>query len=247
MRRVYVALVMCVMASCADAGGANVSIPVFARGAEPTPFVAGTWTVTLAQAEVVFGPLWLCAAEGDQASCETARMVNLNAFTVNLLESEAQPVGALQGVEGSVGTYWFDYGVVSLLTQDEPLILPPAEALGGSVRLIGTAQKGGLVVAFDILLTVSQTAGNVERGVPVVRRASDDIAHIVDSSTQELGVEFDPSLIFVSVNFDDLAGVTDVVVRDNSSTETAQIASAVRQALQGRAVPRFIWVQEPRN
>lgn len=240
----WLAFLLWTSVGCADTGGGQVAFDLQAEGATANEFEVGAWTLRLSEARLVFGPLWLCAAQGEQASCETARAEFLDAAVVDLLDPQTQALGTMTGSEGFVGTYWFDYGVVSLLGQDEPLVLPAAAQTGGSVFIAGVAQSADAQVAFEATVTLSQSANGVENGVPVVRRASEEIRHVLDANTRSLLLRFDAAQIVQGIDFDALAGQDVVSITEPPTPETAQAVSALRVALQGAAVPAFDWKEE---
>ncbi len=232
---------LALIAGCADAGGGRISFALHAAGTASNQAQAGVWNITFDEAALAFGPLWLCAADGEQASCETARAEYLDAAIIDLLDPSSHELGEVTGTEGFVGSFGYDYGFVSLLTDTEPLALPAAQALEGSVRLVGRATKGTREVEFTAVLSLSQSEVDIEPGVPVVRRASEDARHVIDQNTTRLDLRFDPAVLVKKVDFELLSEQTNVVISQPATPQNAQAVAALRLALQNEAVPALQW------
>lgn len=185
-----------VSVSCVDAGQSRVSVPLTARGTEPAGAVmtVGDVPMTLARADLAFGPLYLCPGNTAGELCETARLEWLDAAVVDTLDPGDQVLGQLEGVSGEVRSWMYDLGLSSQLTVEAPVVLPAAESLGGvSFVLEGEVTFAGQTVPVRASVAVQQT-DDTELGVPVVRKSgSDPFGHDVQSSNETLSVAFDPS------------------------------------------------------
>ncbi len=150
-------------------------------------------SITVTRADLAFGPLYLCPGAQAGALCDTARLEWLDAAVVDALRDEPAAVGTLAGATGTVRSWMFDYGITSLLTREEPLVLPAAESLGdASVVLEGEADVAGVIVPFEAKVVVRQAPGT-ERGLPVLRKSSSELfEHDVTRGDEALVVRFDP-------------------------------------------------------
>ncbi len=188
-------LALMLAAACTpDSGQEYVEVPLFVAGtdqSEPLLDQAGV-ELTLSRAQLAFGPLYLCAGAQAGDSCETARLEWLDSAVVDLLSEDANRVGRLQGVTGSVNSWMFDLGISSQLTTLTPVVLDAAEQLGDvSLRLEGTASSSGSELDFSAHVAV-QRAAEGEQGLPVVRRSQNEaFAHDVQPDERGLVVRFD--------------------------------------------------------
>lgn len=193
------------LAGCVDDPQGTASVPLLVAGTTVDgPFPgAGDWTIALDTAELAFGPLYLCAGAQAGELCDTARAEWLDSAVVDALSPTPVEVGALGGVTGPVRSWMYDLGIASLLTRQDPLALDAAEELGGnSVRLIGTATRGDDAIPFTAELPIRQEEGN-ERGVSVVRKASNDpFDHEIVGSGEQLTVVFDARPWLSAVEFE---------------------------------------------
>ena len=164
--------------------------------------------ITLERADVAFGPLYLCAGFQAGELCDEALAEWRDAVVVDALDPSTHGVGEMNALTGTARSYMFDYGITSLLTQEDPLVLPAAESLGpASARLEGRVEVDGQSFAFTARVRVEQGA-DVEQGVPVVRSAASSgfEAPILDAGRSRLEVRFDPRAWFASADF---AGLTE--------------------------------------
>ncbi len=190
-------------AACAETSQQRVQLPLEVVGTEATaPIEAlGGVPVTLTRADLAFGPLYLCAATQAGELCETARLEWLDTVVVDARSSAPQPAGHLYGVSGVVQSWMYDLAISAQLTQEQPFVLPAAEALGGhSLVLVGTAVVSGITLPFRAEVPVQQTSAT-ELGVPVVRKSStDEFFHDVTGAEQALQVRFDPATWLAGVD-----------------------------------------------
>jgi hypothetical protein len=238
----------CLFAACAEAGQTAVEVPLYAAGSDvgdAFPVASGV-PVTLARAELAFGPLYLCAGSQAGELCDTARLEWLESTIVDLLDSQARTPGELVGVTGRVRSYMYDLGLTSVLTQANPLVLPAAEELGGvSIVLEGSADVAGVAVPFSAAVPIQQTT-ETELGAPVIRKRSDEtFAHEVTQGEPGLLLEFDPRPLLENVDFaaliaeqgDACAVGCEAPLRIQPDTQAYR---AIRNAAFG-ARPRFTW------
>jgi len=237
-----IAIVCCLLSTaCVDTGATRTDIALSVAGTEvDAPFIVDTdWQVSLDSADLAFGPLWLCAGTQAGELCDTARAEWLDSVVIDALDPATKSAGMLDGLTGRVHSWMFDLGIVSLLTQQQPVQLDAASALGGnSVRLSGTATRGTDVIAFDVELRVQQEE-DTEQGVAVVRSASAAaFDHELTGSGEALTVRFDPRPWLDAVDFDQFCDATgcasDVVFEPDS-----QAWRAVRNQLVAGKRPAF--------
>jgi hypothetical protein len=206
VRRILALLVLGVL-GCVDVGAGQVSVPLHVAGtaiAEPIVGHDGA-LIDLDRAELAFGPIYLCAGAQAGSLCETARLEWLDAVVVDVLDPAAVEAGELRGVEGTVRSWMFDLGLVSLLTQNQPLIMAAAAELGGvSLRLEGRARLGELELPFAMAVIVAQDE-QTEAGVPVIRKStSDAFNHDVRAGEPGLLVRFDAGPWVTQIDFGSL-------------------------------------------
>lgn len=232
-------LLSCVLfTACIDSSQRPIELPLRLSGTAPAgPIAAGDWTVNLNEARLAFGPLYLCAGVQAGTLCETARAEWLGTAVVDALSETQIEAGRLHGVSGPVRSYMYDLSIVSLLTQQSPVVLEAAAALGGSSLILrGTATRGADVVRFGIDLPVRQEAGT-EIGVSVVRKSgSEPFSHELTGDEAGLLIRFDAGAWVSQIDFAVLPPGPPVTLAEGS-----QGYRAIRGALVSGARPRFDW------
>lgn len=190
--------------ACVDTGIDSVEIPLALAGTAPPSSVTtrSGWDVTLMEAELAVGPVMLCASTNAGELCDRARAEWLESSVVDLLDDEPQWAGALVGSRGMVRSLMFDFGYTSLLTQVEPVELSAARALGGSLRLVGSAERQGVHVDFDGVVAI-KTSNETEQGVPLMR-ATVSPAHELTADSS-LVLRFDAEPWIAALDFDSAA------------------------------------------
>lgn len=191
------------LVGCAETSQERVQLALEVAGTEPTAPIEtlGGVPVTLTRADLAFGPLYLCAGAQAGELCETARLEWLDTVVVDGLSGAPQPAGELFGVSGVVQSWMYDLAISAQLTQEQPIVLDAAEALGGhSLVLEGTAVVSGITLPFRAEVPVQQTSAT-ELGVPVVRKSTtDEFFHDVTGTEQALQVRFDPATWLAGVD-----------------------------------------------
>jgi hypothetical protein len=123
------------LVSCGDTGRDYVELPLYAQGTDARPVSVPSGTLTLSQADVLVGPLYLCATESaESALCETALAEHLELISVDALDASSAPVGELSATTGTVRSAFFDYGLSWLLTKPGPAF-PDSAPFRNSARL----------------------------------------------------------------------------------------------------------------
>lgn len=240
----------CMLSSCLDTGLDDVRIPLRLAGTTlDAPFpVRGGWQVELERAELAFGPLTLCAGARPGGFCDTARAEWLDSAVVDVLSTEPSHVGELRGSGGTVRSSMYDLGIVSLLTEGQPLVLPAAEALGGnSVRLAGRAARDGAAIRFTAQVRIGETDG-MASGFPAIRLAStpDQVRELGEPGLA-LSVRFDARPWLENVDFDGLLASDECQPECPDPlgfAEGSQPHRAVRTDIEGGSRPAFEWSSE---
>ena len=203
-RGLVASLLLACASACVDVGVEEVEVPLHVAGTAVAGPIAGKAgaSVELDEAELAFGPLYLCAGSQAGELCETARLEWLDAVALDALDPTPVAAGSLTGLAGPVRSWMFDLGVVSLLTQTDPLVLAAAAQLGGaSVRLAGRAEVEGVSIPFTVAVVIRQEEEN-EQGIPVVRKSTNDaFSHEVGPGEAGLLVRFDPRPWVTEIDF----------------------------------------------
>jgi hypothetical protein len=189
---------------CVDSGPTEIEVPLYVAGTAIEGAIAGQdgAQIELDRAELAFGPIYLCAGTQAGELCETARLEWLDAIAFDVRDPTAIEAGPLRGLEGTVRSWMFDLGIVSLLTQEDPLLLPAAEQLGdASLRLEGRADVDGVVIRFSVKLVVQPEQGT-ELGVPVIRKSNSEVfEHELDAGEPGLLIRFDAAPWVAEIDF----------------------------------------------
>jgi hypothetical protein len=193
-RRLLSHLVLALGVGCTQSAQEPVRFELRARGGSASAELADGALLTLSRAELAFGPFYLCAGAQAGPNCETALTEWRDSRVLDLLEPSAVTLGELTGYSGRALSYMHDCGIVSLLTQDEPLLLGAAEDLDGhSAVLEGEADltiDGAPDVPFRFELRLASSS-EADRGQPVVRSSPGEFDAIIDASTTRLTTTFD--------------------------------------------------------
>jgi hypothetical protein len=219
---------------CGDTGRSFVSFPMLAESAQGGPFAAGDFEVTLARAEVGFGPVYFCATRAaDAALCPTAVAESRATASVDLLDPDPQRLGTVDATTGMVRSAMFDYGISWLLPAPDPEPSPRAPD-GHSARFAGEARSAGLTVPFEVDIdVVPRSAGDA--AVPGLR-----VEFAVIDGPQSLRVRFDPAGWFRAVDFERLAAAAEdgepVRIERNS-----QAYEAIVIGMTSAALPELTW------
>jgi len=167
--------------------------------APPCECGSGDWEVTLEQADVAFGPLYLCASvRAGPELCPESIAEMLDVGVVDALDPAPVLLGAGQALTGRAQSAMWDYGRSWLLTQTE--VVPDPRAPGGhSLVLRGTATKGPTSFRFaaDVDVDASEAGLYGVQSAPVTR----DFAGPYES----LSVRFDPGAWVSGIDFDAVA------------------------------------------
>lgn len=243
-RRGELLVVLAATAACTTSGTREVSVALEVAGtAVDEPFEGRDgWSVALERADVAFGPLYLCSGRQAGELCDTARAEWLDTVVVDALDPRPHAAGVLEGSTGFVRSWMYDHAITSLLTQEQPLVLAAADALGGSSLVVrGRANRDGVTVDFRAEIAIQQEE-ETERGVPVVRKStSDDFEHELTGGERALLVRFDPRSWLSGIDFTGAAGESaenaDIVFEPDS-----QGFRSIRNDVVAGPRPTFTWI-----
>ena len=214
---------------CIDTSIQTTSVGLRLAGTDvATPFEGRNGAIIeLTRAELAFGPLYLCSGSQAGALCDEAVAEWRDAAVIDALDGGAGEVGAMNALTLTARSYMYDHGIVSLLTQDEPLVTEAAESLGpASVRVEATVSVDSVAVPIALAVRVQQSA-DAEQGVPVVRSGESDGFEVplAEGGATRLTVRFDPRGWLGGADFTDLVERADCAVRPSELT----CAGAVEQ------------------
>ncbi len=167
--------------------------------AAPCACDAGEWQVTLEQADVAFGPLYLCASERAEPDlCPESLAEMLEVGVIDALDPTPVLLGEGQAFTGRAQSAMWDYGRSWLFTQS--VVRPDPRAPGGhSLVLRGTATKGPTSFRFAADVDVDAS----EAGLYGVQSAP--VARDFTGPYESLSVRFDPGAWVSSIDFDAVA------------------------------------------
>jgi hypothetical protein len=231
------ALALLVLASCGGSTGLEmVGYPLSARGGA-APFTAGGWEITVDEAQVGFGPLYLCASNAATAElCEPAVAEFAASATVDALAAQPQPLGEVRGFSGTVHSALYDYAF-SWPGEAPPKAQPGAPG-GHSVRSRVTARQGERVlhVLAELDLRPQQ---------PATRTVQMRVPDQVQSSALRLELQFDPAAWWRDVDFEALSalGPEVTIPPADGAAPIAQARSVLITALTSAHRPAFVWNQ----
>ncbi len=192
------------LAGCIDTVQREARVELKLAGTDISKPFAGRdgASISLSRAQLAFGPLTLCAGREAGDLCDDALAEWRESAVVDALDPEPKRAGELVGITGSTRSYMYDLGIVSLLTQQQPVPLAAARELSGhSVWLEGTVELRGRTVPFRARLAMAQSELSA-RGVPIVRKSpSERFAQRITAEGQQLLIRFDPRDWVVSVDF----------------------------------------------
>jgi hypothetical protein len=234
MRKVAI-LLLAAAAGCTGSTNLEpVEYALAARSLSGPTFTASGWDITLDDARLGFGPLYLCASlSAAPEFCETAVAELIDVVTIDLESTAANEVGRIRGISDTVHTALYDYGI-TWRAGSAPVTAPDAPE-GHALVMRGTAQSGTTSVGFEILLDLApqQPASYAALARIPERRQSND-------TRLELG--FDPSLWLAGVDFAALAALGQPVVTIRLADPAG---SVVATALTSTARPTFTWIDVP--
>jgi hypothetical protein len=231
------AALLCLLAGCGgDTGQARVRIEAAARGTARDSITVGETRFHLTRADVAFGPVYFCATEGAQVElCQVALAELLETVTLDGLDSEARPFGALDATTGSVHSALFDYGISWLLTRSAPASNPGAPG-GHSAILEGEAENESGPLRFSARIDIEP----LSRGDAAVnaRRTS---VEITASPAPRLIVSLDPYQWLARIDVEELFALDVDADGEVVLGPEDQAYQAIVQGMTNRAPLAFEW------
>lgn len=231
-------LVLAIVASlapgCVEPGRTSVRLPVQGAGTGTRTFVVRDATVTLDDARIAWGPAYFCTTPfADFDLCPTALAEVTSVGTIDALDATPQALGTLSGIDGTVRSAMFDYGISWLLPAADPAPDPGAVDGRHSAHFAGTAERNGVRTRFVIDVDVVPSASGISaaHGVPV--------RHRLAARPDALTLRFDPEVLFGGSDFAELETLPgDPVVVPESSTLYQSVVIAFSSA----STPTFEWM-----
>jgi hypothetical protein len=239
---VLASLTATLVTSCGDTGQTRTSFPLAAAGTAAEPVTVGDWDVTVREARLAFGPVYLCSAQNAGLdSCARAAAEHLGATSFDALSPTPTPMGTMSATTGvTVLSGMWDYGRSWRLSETEPR--PLAGAVDGAhsavIELVATHHGDGVERVYRLVLDVD--GGTQPSGSTATRARL--TAHEITAREPGLVVRFDPTLWASMIDYDALARLEapspgapiDVPADDMAS-------SALQTALTVTALPSFEW------
>ena len=226
---------LALLSACGDTGQVRLSYPIVARGVSAAAFQAGDWTVTLDEAQLLFGPVFFCASVIAAADlCPSAQAEFTEVAVINLLDPNPQALGEVNSIEGVINSLIFDYGVTWFVSQDSPQLVSN-ELNGQSAIFSGAAaHPDGRTLEFsaDLLIAPSIRGGfAVQLGGTKAEILSDDV---------QVEVAFDVTSWWAKIDFEVLAasGEPRVIIVPGSTAHSSLIIS-----MTANDTPSFEWSQ----
>ena len=230
------------LSACGETGQSRTTFPIAAAGNAPETIAVGEWDVTVREARLAFGPVYLCESQNaGLESCANAAAEHLAATTFDALSEVPTPMGTMTGTSGAtVLSGMWDYGRSWRLSETTPR--PLAGAVDGSrsavIEIVARHRADDDERAYRFELDVdgrSQPSGSTAVRARLV-------AHELAAIEPGLVVRFDPTLWASMIDYDALAllpepwpGATVVVPADHAAS------SALTTALTTTALPTFDW------
>ena len=222
------------LSSCGETGRDQIEIPLATRGTAAREVSVLDGRLLLSEAQVSFGPLYLCATESaESALCGTALAEQLSVLSIDALSEDTTPAPALAGTTGTVRSAFFDYGMSWLLTQAGPAW---AAGLEHSARLRFSARGDDgseleVLAEIDIApLSPGDAAVNGRKTEHTLRPRGDALTVVLDANRWLERVRI--AELFAL----DPDGDGHVVLSPES-----QAYEAILQGMSARFPPRFAW------
>jgi|GEM_PF-1130667 len=249
-------LLALLLTACGETGQDSYPLRVEGTGTTTPPFVvparlpascaapcacdAGDWQVTLEQADVAFGPLYLCASERAEPDlCPESLAEMLEVGVIDALDPTPVLLGEGQAFTGRAQSAMWDYGRSWLFTQT--VVRPDPRAPGGhSLVLRGTATKGSTSFRFaaDVDVDASEAGLYGVQSAPVLR----DFA----GPRESLQVQIDAGAWVSRIDFDGVAcGRASDSEADVTLTRTSIAYNAIYGAMTNARLPTIVGQSSP--
>ncbi|MES1208319.1 MAG: hypothetical protein ABUS79_20475 [Pseudomonadota bacterium] len=212
-------------------GLSPVTYPFVARGSDAAPFTTNGWAITVDDARVGIGPLYLCASQSASADlCGTAVAEFAATAVVDATRTDSQPLGEITGFDGTVHSALYDFAF-SWPDERGARALPGAPD-GHSAMLAVTARKGDRTLRVRAALDIAPQQ-------PRAHAVQARLAATPQTAALRLEITVSASAWWRHVDFDalSLAAADDIVLPALSDTSADDPAAApdVRAAAGARA------------
>lgn len=228
------------LTSCGDTGGDYVDVPLYVQGSAAREVSVPAGTLTLSEAQVSLGPLYLCATESaESALCETALAEHLDLLVLDALDDSVARIGELSATTGTVRSGFFDYGMSWLLTKPAPAF-PESASFKHSARLRFKAVRADgseldVRAELDIApLSPGDAAVNGLRTEQRIGKQELALTLVLDANTWLSRIQIDA---LSALDTDGDGRVT--------LTPDSQPYEAIFQGMTARTPPRLVWSEGP--
>lgn len=228
------------LSACTDTGQSRTTFPISAAGHAPETIAVGDWDVTVREARVAFGPVYLCESQNAGLdACASAAAEHLSATSFDALSDAPTPMGTMTGTSGAtVLSGMWDYGRSWRLSETEPRAL--AGAVDGShsavIEISAVRRVDDLERVYRFTLDVD--GGTQPSGTTATRARLTE--HQLVANEPGLVVRFDPTLWASMLDYDAL-----VLLSPGSGTVAldadAPESNALVIALTTTGLPSFEW------
>jgi hypothetical protein len=226
----------CALGSCGETGRSYVDVPLYVAGTSARDVSVPSGILTLTSAQVLLGPLYLCATESAEiALCETAIGEHLDLLLIDALEEDAVSVGRLSATTGSVRSAFFDYGMSWLLTKPRPAFPDDAPlSHSASLRFSAQGDDGSVLdVRADIDIAPLSPGDAAVNGRKTEQR--------IDAEPPTLTLQLDANSWLARVRMAELLALDEDGDGQVTLTPDSQPYEAILQGMTARTPPSFVW------
>ncbi len=222
--------------ACGDTGRERVEIALAVQGSAAREVDVEGGTLRLQEAQVMIGPLYLCAtASAESALCEIALGEQLAPLAVDALDPGVVESGQLAATTGEVRSAFFDYGISWLLTKPAPAPLPDAPLSHSAVLRFTARAEDGSELEVEAVIDVSPVA----RGDAAVNGRKTE--QRITQRPHTLTLRFDPNQWLTRVDLTELTALDEDGDGHVSLPADSQPYEAILQGMTARFPPAFIW------
>lgn len=187
------------ISGCGETGLSRVSFPVHGAGTGEASFESNGWAVAIEQADVAFGPIYLCATPfADIDVCPQAEAEWRGSAAIDAIDPAPQMLGDAEAVTATVRSAMFDYGRTWLLRDERPRATEAAPSGHSAIFVVRATREA---VMLEVRADVDVDPGSA--GQSAVIGASTGTHEI--TGEEALTVRFDPSAWWQRVDFDRIA------------------------------------------
>lgn len=240
--RVGLAAALTLLAGCGDTGQSRTTFPISAAGTAPETITVGPWEVTVREARVALGPVYLCSAQNaGLESCTHAAAEHLEATSFDALSAEPTPMGSMTGTTGvTVLSGMWEYGRTWRLSELAPRALSGAVDGEHSVVLEITASRATEPVERRYRFVLDVDGRSQPTGSTAARGRL--APHVIHRAEAGLVVRFDPTLWASMLDFEALAALPAPESGDAVEVPSAHPShDALVAALTATGLPSFEW------